>query len=98
MPGVDQEAGGKRASRDLSQIQQDGGKMAAESVGPGNRGAAGARKFTWKELSKLNERHNAHVAYRGKVSVRLSKVWNLLVLLCISVLSRDLINMVRDDQ
>lgn len=26
------------------------------------------RKFTWKELSKLNEPHNAHVAYRGKVS------------------------------
>ena len=25
-------------------------------------------KFTWKELSKLNEPHNAHVAYRGKVS------------------------------
>ena len=27
-----------------------------------------ARKFTSKELSKLNQRHNAHVAYRGKVS------------------------------
>ena len=26
------------------------------------------RKFTWKELSKFNEPHNAHVAYRGKVS------------------------------
>ena len=25
------------------------------------------KKFTWKELSKLNSRHNAHVAYRGKV-------------------------------
>ena len=25
------------------------------------------RKFTWKELSQLNQRHNAHVAYRGKV-------------------------------
>ena len=25
------------------------------------------RKFTWKELSKLNSRHNAHVAVRGKV-------------------------------
>ena len=23
--------------------------------------------FTWKELSKLNKPHNAHVAYRGKV-------------------------------
>ena len=28
------------------------------------------RKFTWRELSKLNEPHNAHVAYRGKVSQR----------------------------
>ena len=27
----------------------------------------GVRKFTWKELSLLNQRHNAHVAYRGKV-------------------------------
>lgn len=25
------------------------------------------RTFTWKELSKLNQRHNAHVAVRGKV-------------------------------
>ena len=25
------------------------------------------RQFTWRELSKLNGRHNAHVAYRGKV-------------------------------
>ena len=28
-----------------------------------------ARKFTWKELSQLNRRENAHVAYRGKVSL-----------------------------
>lgn len=26
------------------------------------------RRFTWKELSQLNTRENAHVAYRGKVS------------------------------
>lgn len=26
-----------------------------------------SRLFTWEELSKLNEKHNAHVAYRGKV-------------------------------
>ena len=26
------------------------------------------RQFTWRELSKLNGRHNAHVAYRGKVT------------------------------
>ena len=25
------------------------------------------RRFTWRELSKLNEPHNAHVAVRGKV-------------------------------
>ncbi|XP_011404460.2 PREDICTED: acyl-lipid (8-3)-desaturase-like [Amphimedon queenslandica] len=25
------------------------------------------RQFTWKELSQLNKRHNAHVAYKGKV-------------------------------
>ena len=27
------------------------------------------RQFTWKELSQLNRRENAHVAYRGKVSL-----------------------------
>jgi len=27
------------------------------------------RKFTSKELRELNKRHNAHVAYRGKVTV-----------------------------
>ena len=31
------------------------------------RSASGVRKFTWEELSKLNEPHNAHVAVRGKV-------------------------------
>ena len=37
----------------------------------GYKGSAGqkpGRSFTWRELSKLNKRHNAHVAYRGKVS------------------------------
>ena len=29
------------------------------------------RKFTWQELSSLNERHNAHVAVRGKVGCSL---------------------------
>lgn len=28
------------------------------------------KKFTWRELSKLNGRHNAHVAVRGKVFTR----------------------------
>ena len=27
-----------------------------------------SRVFTWRELSQLNRPHNAHVAYRGKVS------------------------------
>ena len=27
----------------------------------------GVKKFTWQELSKLNQRHNAHAAVRGKV-------------------------------
>ena len=27
------------------------------------------RQFTWKELSQLSRRDNAHVAYRGKVSL-----------------------------
>ena len=30
-------------------------------------GVGPVRKFTWEELSKLNRRHNAHVAVRGKV-------------------------------
>ena len=25
------------------------------------------RKFTWRDLSNLNEAQNAHIAYRGKV-------------------------------
>ena len=33
----------------------------------GGPDAKPVRRFTWKELSKLNEPHNAHVAVRGKV-------------------------------
>ena len=29
------------------------------------------KSYTWEELSKLNERHNLHVAVRGKVSLLL---------------------------
>ena len=32
-----------------------------------NEHSNGVRKFTSKELSQLNQQHNAHVAYRGKV-------------------------------
>ena len=28
----------------------------------------GNSSYTWEELAKYNERHNAHVAVRGKVS------------------------------
>ena len=31
------------------------------------------RQFTWKELSQLNRRENAHVAYRGKVSLFIAR-------------------------
>jgi len=33
----------------------------------------GVRKFTWQQLSKLNQRHNAHVAVRGKVSATMAE-------------------------
>lgn len=39
---------------------------------------ANTRRFTWKELSQLNKKHNAHVAYKGKVSWILR--WSLLVI------------------
>ncbi len=35
------------------------------------------KKFTWKELSKLNSRDNAHVAYRGKVSIIFSSTTDI---------------------
>ena len=37
------------------------------AAGHAVRSEPGLRKFTWEELSKLNQRHNAHVAARGKV-------------------------------
>ena len=49
----------------------DGDEPFAGSVTPDSQeGAPDAkpvRRFTWRELSKLNEPHNAHVAVRGKV-------------------------------
>ena len=60
MPGVDQLA---NTSEDQSSpLVERGVKKEARPM------VNGVRKFTWKELGKLNERHNAHVAYRGKVS------------------------------
>lgn len=49
----------------------DGDEVLAtdSTAGETVRSDPGVRKFTWKELSKLNQRHNAHVAVRGKVSV-----------------------------
>lgn len=51
---------------------------------------SGVRKFTSKELSQLNQRHNAHVAYRGKVSgkgVNLVII-SIVMLLYIIIMSR----------
>ena len=50
----------------------------ASTNGSGSVGVP--RKFTWRELSKLNEPHNAHVAYRGKVSCRSTLRTNLLTI------------------
>ena len=36
-------------------------------IATANGSSDGVRKFTSEELSQLNRRHNAHVAYRGKV-------------------------------
>jgi hypothetical protein len=45
---------------------------AEATLAPGNGVTGGSggkpvRRFTWKELSKLNRPENAHVAVRGKV-------------------------------
>ena len=49
----------------------DGDEPFAASVTPDTQGAGPdvkpVRRFTWRELSQLNEPHNAHVAVRGKV-------------------------------
>lgn len=56
-----------------SRVKQDHSADSAHSgqgsagVATSNGHTAGVRKFTSKELSQLNRRHNAHVAYRGKV-------------------------------
>ena len=36
-------------------------------------------RFTWEELSKLNQRHNAHVAVRGKVRERFLQSYSCMV-------------------
>ena len=43
-------------------------RMRESSVSGSGSGSNPVRRFTWKELSQLNSRHNAHVAVRGKVS------------------------------
>ena len=40
---------------------------ASDDVQGGGPDMKPVRRFTWRELSKLNELHNAHVAVRGKV-------------------------------
>lgn len=52
----------------------DGDEPFATNVTPGSQEGGPdvkpVRRFTSKELSKLNEPHNAHVAVRGKVRSR----------------------------
>ena len=43
--------------------------LSGVTVDLANKHSSGVRKFTSKELSQLNQRHNAHVAYRGKVPI-----------------------------
>ena len=43
------------------------GDLAAPSSSVTDAREKPVKQFTWRELSKLNCRHNAHVAYRGKV-------------------------------
>ena len=50
----------------------DGDEPFVNSASPDRQEGGGSdvkpvRRFTWKELSTLNEPHNAHVAVRGKV-------------------------------
>lgn len=56
----------------MAQTIKVNGTPEADTVHSRN-GDAAVRKFTWRELSKLNEPHNAHIAYRGKVSIEVTK-------------------------
>ena len=58
MPGHDHE---------LPESKEEVSPSQLESEERTANGSGGIRKFTWKELGKLNQRHNAHIAYRGKV-------------------------------
>ena len=50
-----------------SESALNGVSRRVEATSARSNGCHGARKFTWKDLSKLNKPHNAHIAYRGKV-------------------------------
>ena len=54
------------------------------SVQKGGQNERPVRRFTWKELSKLNKPENAHVAVRGKVESG-SKNFTLLKSLSLSL-------------
>ena len=54
------------AQSDPSPSQRTSSHIDGAATSNGNSSCV--RKFTWKELSQLNQRHNAHVAYRGKVA------------------------------
>ena len=43
------------------------GELIDGYLGEDDLPAAPVRRFTWHELSALNRRSNAHVAYKGKV-------------------------------
>lgn len=61
MPGLDHELPKGKEETSPSQLQEEDLDRTSAN------GSGGVRKLTWKELGKLNQRHNAHVAYRGKV-------------------------------
>ena len=61
-------AGDQNADSASSVGARSGGCPAHVATPPAT--SNGVRKFTSKELSQLNGRENAHVAYRGKVHVR----------------------------
>ena len=59
MPGLDQ---------DVPEAVNPGSALSQRAEGSRQVNGVVPQKFTWRELANLNKRHNAHVAYRGKVS------------------------------
>ena len=61
---------------------EEGEQEIKESVKP-----ATSNSYTWEELAKYNERQNAHVAVRGKVSLIILRLSFVCVPYCIDILS-----------